>query len=164
MFGIHKKSKSFLIKLASPGKRIPPAKFLIPTPFPPTTYHYLENFVRRCHTIKAGAWNLFKFSWVSNYIEKYVKINFKKNGVTILFSRICKSEDQKYYKNQTKDTVFVNILGFIFYGISHTRTNLHNKYMIKLCVWHSFRIRSSIKLNYCRSYTKRRPKCIHISK
>ena len=29
-----------------------------------------------------------------------------------------------------KDTVFVYILDFIFYGVSRAKTDLHNKYMI----------------------------------
>ena len=48
----------------------------------------------------------------------------------MLFSEFYKSKDQKYYKNWTKETAFVYILGFIFYGVSSAKTNLHNKYMI----------------------------------
>ena len=46
------------------------------------------------------------------------------------FSQFYRSKDQKYYKNRTKDTVFVYILGFIFYDASRTQTDLRNKYMI----------------------------------
>ena len=48
----------------------------------------------------------------------------------MLFAQFWRSIDQKYYKNQTKVTVFVYILGFIFYGVSRAKTDLHNKYMI----------------------------------
>ena len=37
---------------------------------------------------------------------------------------------QKYHQNWTKETVFVYILGFIFYGVSHAKTDLHNTYVI----------------------------------
>ena len=39
------------------------------------------------------------------------------------------SEDQQYYKNWTKETVFVYVLGFIFYGVSRAKTDLYNKYI-----------------------------------
>ena len=35
----------------------------------------------------------------------------------MLFSEFCISKDQRYYKNWTKEAVFVYILGFIFYGV-----------------------------------------------
>ena len=49
----------------------------------------------------------------------------------MLFSEFYKSKDQKYYRDWTYETVFVYILGFIFYGVSSAETDLHNKYMIK---------------------------------
>ena len=48
----------------------------------------------------------------------------------MLFSEMQRLKDQKYYKNWIKETVFVYILGFIFYGVSRAKTDLHNKYMI----------------------------------
>ena len=48
----------------------------------------------------------------------------------MLFSQFYRSKVQKYYKNWTKETVFVYIIGFTFYGVSHAKTDLHNKYMI----------------------------------
>ena len=48
----------------------------------------------------------------------------------MLFSEFQRSKDQKYYKNWTKETVLVYILGFIFYDVSRVKTDLHNKYMI----------------------------------
>ena len=48
----------------------------------------------------------------------------------MLFSEFQRSKDQKYYKNLTKETVFVYILDFIFYGFSRAKTDLHNKYIV----------------------------------
>ena len=62
-------------------------------------------------------------------IRKYVKIRFK-NKLTMLFSQFLRSRDQKYCKNWAEETVFVYILGFIFYGVSRAKIDLHNKYMI----------------------------------
>ena len=42
----------------------------------------------------------------------------------MLFSEFQRSKDQKYYKNYTKESVFVYILRFIFYGVSGAKTNL----------------------------------------
>ena len=53
----------------------------------------------------------------------------------MLFSELQRSKDQKYYKNYSKETAFVYILGFIFYRVSLAKTDLHNKYMIERCVW-----------------------------
>ena len=48
----------------------------------------------------------------------------------MLFSEFYRSKDQKYYKHWTKETVFVYILGLIFYDVSRAKTDLHNKYAI----------------------------------
>ena len=48
----------------------------------------------------------------------------------MLFSGFYRSEDQKYYKNWTKETPFVYIHGFIFYGVSGAKTDLHSKYEV----------------------------------
>ena len=48
----------------------------------------------------------------------------------MLFSQFHRSKDQKYYKNWTKETVFVYILSLIFCGVSCAKTDLHSKYMI----------------------------------
>ena len=37
---------------------------------------------------------------------------------------VLEVKDQKYYKNYTKESVFVYILRFIFYGVSGAKTNL----------------------------------------
>ena len=44
----------------------------------------------------------------------------------MLFSEFSRSKDQKYYKNWTKEAVFVYILGFIFYGVFRPKTDLYN--------------------------------------
>ena len=44
----------------------------------------------------------------------------------MLFPEFLRSKEQKYYKTWTNETVFVYILGFIFYGVSLAKT----KYMI----------------------------------
>ena len=54
----------------------------------------------------------------------------------MLFSKFWRSKDQKYYKNRTKDTAFVYIIGFTFYSISRAKTHLHNKYNLTLCLAH----------------------------
>ena len=48
----------------------------------------------------------------------------------MLFSQFYRWKDQKYYENWTNETVFAYILGFLFYGVSGTKTDLHNKYII----------------------------------
>ena len=48
----------------------------------------------------------------------------------MLFCQFYRSKDQKYYKDWTNKNVFVYILGFLFYGIPHAKTYLHNKYII----------------------------------
>ena len=79
----------------------------------------------------------------------------------MLFFEFYRSKDQKYYKNWTKETVFVYILGFIFYGVSRAKTDLHNKYMI---VFGSF-FEQDYLLNLFISgvYAKRWAKWAHIS-
>ena len=48
----------------------------------------------------------------------------------MLVFEFLKPKDKKYYKNWTKESVFVYVLGFIFYGISRAKTDLHNKRMV----------------------------------
>ena len=48
----------------------------------------------------------------------------------MLFCEFYRSKDQEHYKNWTKETVFVYILGFVFHGVSRAKTDLHDKYMI----------------------------------
>ena len=53
----------------------------------------------------------------------------KAGGHHGIFS-VFEVKNQKYYKHWTKETVFVYILGFNFYGLSRAKTYLHNKYMV----------------------------------
>ena len=55
-----------------------------------------------------------------------------KSGVTMLFSEFYRSKKlQKLNKSFVfVFSVFVYILGFIFYGVFHAKTDLLNKYMI----------------------------------
>ena len=41
----------------------------------------------------------------------------------MLYFEFYRSKDQKYHKSYTKETVFVYILGFIFYGVSCAKTD-----------------------------------------
>ena len=85
----------------------------------------------------------------------------------MLFSKFWRSKDQKCYKILTKETVFVCILGFIFHGVSHAKTDLHNKfYTTRL----SFVFSSISEQNHLLyviilgAYAKRWLKCARISK
>ena len=62
------------------------------------------------------------------------KLGLKTGGHHTNFS-LYRSKDQRYCETGTKETVFVYILGFIFYAVSHAKTDLHDIYMIQLCVW-----------------------------
>ena len=39
------------------------------------------------------------------------------------------SKDKKYYENLAKETVFVNIIDFILYGVFRAKTDLRTKFM-----------------------------------
>ena len=85
----------------------------------------------------------------------------------MLFSKFWRSKDQKCYKNLTKETVFVCILGFIFHGVSHAKTDSHkNFYTVRL----SFVFSSISEQDHLLHviilgvYGKRRLKCARISK
>ena len=47
-------------------------------------------------------------------------------GHHAIFS-VLEVKDKKYYKHWTEESVFVYIFGFIFHGVSHAKTDLHNK-------------------------------------
>ena len=69
----------------------------------------------------------------------------------MLFSTFYRAQKIKNItKIEKKETAFVYILGFIFYGVSHLKIDLHNKYTIKF-VWFIFWTKSCIKINYFRS-------------
>ena len=57
-------------------------------------------------------------------IEKYVKIRFKNRGPPCYFLEVKRS---KILQKLNKRDCFCNILSLIFYGVSHAKTDLHNK-------------------------------------
>ena len=59
---------------------------------------------------------------------KYVKIKFKNRESPCYFlsSRGQKIKNITKIEHWTKETVFVYILGFIFYDVSHVKTDSHN--------------------------------------
>ena len=71
---------------------------------------------------------------------------------------------QKYYKIWTKETAFVYILGFIFYGVSRAKTDLHNKYIFNFVFGWFFEQDHLLNLFILGVYAKRWPKCGRISK
>ena len=62
-------------------------------------------------------------------IAKYVKIRFKNRGSAYYFLSSRRQKIKNITKTKQK-TVFVYIIGFMFYGVSHSKTDLLNKYMI----------------------------------
>ena len=88
---------------------------------------------------------------------KYVKIRFKNR-------RPPYQKHQKYYKNWTKETAFVYILGFNFYGVSHAKTDLHNKYIFNFKFGWFFEQDHLWNVFILGVYGKRWPKCARISK
>ena len=70
-------------------------------------------------------------------------------------------------KNITKiglETIVCNILGFIFYVVSRTKTDLHNKYVFNFVFGSFFEQDHLLNLFILRVYAKRWPKCARISK
>ena len=89
----------------------------------------IENLLRRYDTIKT--WNdEISLNFPELFIiGKYVKISLKTRGHHAIFW-VLEVNRSKILQKWKKDTVFVYILGFIFYGASRAKTDLHNKYMI----------------------------------
>ena len=71
-------------------------------------------------------------------IGKYVKIRFKnrRSPCYFLSSRGQKKKKQQQ-KLKKKDCLCLHSW-FHFYGVSCAKTDIHNEYMIKLCVWFIF--------------------------
>ena len=59
-------------------------------------------------------------------IEKYVKISFKNRGPPSYFLEVKR---YKILQKLNKRDYFCNILGFFFYGVSRTKTDLHSEYI-----------------------------------
>ena len=62
-------------------------------------------------------------------IAKYVKIRFKNRGSAYYFLSSRRQKIKNITKTKQK-IVFVYIIGFMFYGVSQSKTDLLNKYMI----------------------------------
>ena len=62
-------------------------------------------------------------------IAKYVKIRFKNRGSPYYFLSSRRQKIKNITKTKQK-IVFVYIIGFMFYGVSQSKTDLLNKYMI----------------------------------
>ena len=71
-------------------------------------------------------------------IRKYVKIRFKK---------VLEVKRSKILQELNKRDCICLHTWFQFYGVSHVKTDLHNKYVIFLCVWLIFWAKSAIKRN-----------------
>ena len=58
------------------------------------------------------------------------KSGLKTRGHHAIFSALEVKGSKVLKKIERKRLVFVYILGFIFYGVSRAKTDLHNQYMI----------------------------------
>ena len=78
------------------------------------------------------------------------KLGLKTGGPPCYFLSTRSQKINEYYKNWAKkiEDVFVYIFGFLFYGISHAKTDWQNKY--DLPFWKKV----AMKINYCRSMRK----------
>ena len=65
-------------------------------------------------------------------------------------------------KSEQKRLFLFSIIEFILYGVSHSKTNLHNKYMIYLNVWLIFWTR--LPINSWSLWEEMTEMCAHISK
>ena len=59
----------------------------------------------------------------------------KPGGHHVIFG-VLEVKRSKILQNYTKKTVFVYILSFMLYGVSRAKTDIHNKYIIQLCLAH----------------------------
>ena len=91
-------------------------------------------------------------------------VNWNKNSFWFLCLFTLLTLDKKYYKNWTKETVFVYILGFIFF-----LAFLAQKLIYTINIWFNFAFGSFFEQNHLlnlfilRVYAKRWPKCARIS-
>ena len=76
----------------------------------------------------------------------------------MLFPEFYRSKDQIYYKNLTKETIFVWILGFIFYVASRTKTDLTINIRVNFVFGSFFEQDHLLNLIILGVYTKRWPK------
>ena len=80
--------------------------------------------------------------------EKYEKSVLKTIGFSHTTFSVLEVKNSKKLQKLKKETVFVSIIGFSFYDVSHAKTDLHDKHMIYLSLRFLFWTRSPIKLNY----------------
>ena len=87
--------------------------------------------------MKTCRWNFFKFSCIDPY-SKICKNQVSKQKTEdhhAIFSVLEINRSKILQKIKKKIIVAVCILDFIFYGVYHAKTDLHNKYIIQLCAW-----------------------------
>ena len=94
-------------------------------------------------------------------IEKYVKIRCKNRGPPCFFLEVKRSKILQKLKYRV---YFCNILGFIFYTVSRTKSELHSKYIINFVFGSFFEEDHLLNLFILRACVKRWPKCALISK
>ena len=93
-------------------------------------------------------------------IGKYVKIRFKNRGSACYFLEVRRS---KTLQKLNKETVLAYILGFVFYGVSRAKTDLHNKYIVNFKFGWFFEQDHLLNLFILGVYAKRWPKYARIS-
>ena len=94
-------------------------------------------------------------------IEKYVIIRFKNRRPPCSFLGVKRS---KLLQKLIKRDYFCNFLGFIFYGVSHAKTDLHSKYIFNFVFDSLFEQHHLSNLFILVVYAKTWPKCARISK
>ena len=100
-----------------------------------TFWPFRKNGLKRYYIIETCRWNFFKFSWIVQY-RKTSKLGLKAGD----HHAISWVLEVKTSKIEQKRTVFVYILGFIFYGVSHAKTNLN--------IWFAFVFGSLFEQNW----------------
>ena len=65
-------------------------------------------------------------------VGKYEKIRSKNRGSPHCFLSSRAQKIKNIIKIEKKEIIFVCILGFTFYDVSHAKTDLHNKYMFNV--------------------------------
>ena len=95
--------------------------------------------------------------------ENIKKSALKPGSLHTIFSALDVKRSKILQKLNKRDC-FCLYSWFHFCGVSHAKTDLHNKYMIWLCVLLIYWTRSSIKLIILGVHEKRWPKCARISK
>ena len=87
--------------------------------------------------------------------EKYLKIRFKNRGPPCYFLEAKRS---KILQKLNKRDYFSNILGFIFYGVSHAKPDLSSKYIFNFVFGSFFEQDHLLNLLILGVYAQRWPK------